>query len=94
MTAIEKDKRKIFPRIIELYNQQANLVFIDEAVFSSKQIRSKCCAKSGGMPLFIDKKKLGLKAIAVVAGIDIRGKIIAIIRDKSICTSDFIKFLN
>ena len=78
-----------------MYNEKANLIFIDEAVFSSKQVRSKCWAKSGGMPLLVDKKKLGLKAIAVVAGIDIKGEVVAItMRDKSICTLDFIKFLN
>ncbi len=32
---------------------------------------SKCWAKSGVIPLLVDKKKLGFKAIAVVAGIDI-----------------------
>ena len=42
------------------------------------------------MPLLVDKKKLGFKAIAVVAGIVIRGKVIAItMREKSICTPDF-----
>jgi hypothetical protein len=42
------------------------------------------------MPLLVDKKKLGFKAIAVVAGIDIRGKVVAItLREKSICTPDF-----
>ena len=47
------------------------------------------------MPLLVDKKKLGFKAIAVVAGIDIKGEVVAItMRDKSICTPDFIKFLN
>jgi hypothetical protein len=79
--------------IIQLYQQQANLIFIDEAVFSSKQVRSKCWAKSEGMPLLVDKKKLGFKAIAVVAGIDIRGKVVAItMREKSICNPDFCNF--
>ena len=64
-------------------------------MFSSKQVRSKCWAKSGGIPFLVDKKKLGFKAIAVVAGIDIKGEVVAItMRDKSIWTPDFIKFLN
>ena len=47
------------------------------------------------MPLLVDKKKLGFKAIAVVAGIDIKEEVVTItMRDKSICTPDFIKFLN
>ena len=47
------------------------------------------------MPLLVDKKKLGFKAIAVVAGIDTKGEVVAItIRDKSIFTPDFINFMN
>ncbi len=47
-------------------------------------------AKSGGMHLLVDKKKLGFKAIAVIPGIDVRGKVVAItMREKSICTPDF-----
>jgi hypothetical protein len=43
--------------------------------------------------LLVDKKKLGFKAIAVVAGIDIRGKIVSItMRKKSICTPDLCNF--
>ncbi len=42
------------------------------------------------MPLLVDKKKFSFKAIAVVADIDIRGKVGAItIRDISFCTPDF-----
>ena len=45
--------------------------------------------------MLVDKKKLGFKAIAVVAGMDIKGDVVAItMRDKSICSPDFIKFLN
>ena len=45
--------------------------------------------------MLVDKKKLGFKAIAVVAGIDIKGDVVAItMRDKSICSADFIKFLD
>ena len=38
----------------------------------------------------VTRKKLGFKEIAVVAGIDIRGKVVAIkMREKSIFTPDF-----
>ena len=42
------------------------------------------------MPLLADKKKLGFKAIAEVARIDIRGKVVVItMREKLICTPEF-----
>ncbi len=42
------------------------------------------------MPLPVDKKKFGFKANAVVAGIEIRGKVVAItMREKLIRTPDF-----
>ncbi len=42
------------------------------------------------MLLLVYKKKLGFKAIAVLKGIEIRGKFVAItMRKKSICTPDF-----
>ena len=37
---------------------------------------SKCWAKSGVMPLLVDKKKLGFKAIAVVAGLTSEEKLL------------------
>ena len=47
-------------------------------------------AKSGDTSLKIEKKKLGFKAIAVVAAINIQGQVVALlIKDKSIITSDF-----
>ncbi len=45
------------------------------------------------MTLLVDKKKFGFQAIAVVAGIDTRGKVISItMRDKLICTPDFLTY--
>ena len=42
----------------------------------------------------IDKQKLGFRAIAVVAAIDLSGKVVALLtREKSICTDSFLEFL-
>ena len=42
----------------------------------------------------IDKAKIGFKAIAVVAAINLKGRVIAIlVKEKSIITSDFVEFL-
>ena len=42
----------------------------------------------------IDKAKIGFKAIAVVAAINLKGRVIALlVKEKSIITSDFVEFL-
>jgi transposase len=44
--------------------------------------------------LVVDKQKLGFRAIAVVAAIDLSGKVVALLtREKSICTDSFLEFL-
>ena len=42
----------------------------------------------------IDKAKIGFRAIAVVAAINLQGRVVALLlRESLICTSDFIDFL-
>ena len=42
----------------------------------------------------IDKAKIGFRAIAFVAAINLRGRVVALVlREGSICTSDFVDFL-
>jgi transposase len=44
--------------------------------------------------LKIDKAKIGFRAIAVVAAINLQGRVVALLlREGSICTSDFVDFL-
>ena len=50
---------------------------MDEAVFTSGQIRPKIWFVPQNKPVFVQKKKIGFKAIAVAAAIDCRGEVIA-----------------
>ncbi len=51
-------------------------------------------AKAGDASLKIDKAKIGFRAIAVVAAINLQGRVVALfLREGSICTSDFVDFL-
>jgi hypothetical protein len=44
--------------------------------------------------LKIEKAKIGFRAIAVVAAINLQGRVVALLlREGSICTSDFVDFL-
>ena len=87
---MNKSKREVLPRVIKLIEKHQNIVFVDEAVLTSGQIQARYWAKSGDTSLKIEKKKLGFKAIAVVAAINIQGRVVALlIKDKSIITSDF-----
>lgn len=80
--------------MIRLIEQRANIVFVDEACFTSNQIRARYWAKAGDASLKIDKAKIGFKCIAVVAAIDVQGRVVALLqRDLSIKTSDFVDFL-
>lgn len=77
-----------------MIESRANIVFVDEACFTSGQIRARYWAKAGDTSLKIDKEKIGFKCIAVVAAIDLQGRVVACLqRDMSIKTDDFVDFL-
>ena len=91
---MNKAKLEVLPKVIRLIQNHANIVFVDEAVFTSGQIRAKYWAKAGDASLKIDKAKIGFRAIAVVAAINLQGRVVALLlREGSICTSDFVDFL-
>jgi hypothetical protein len=80
--------------VIRLIEQRENIVFVDEACFTSNQIRARYWAKAGDASLKIDKAKIGFKCIAVVGAINVQGRVVALLqRDLSIKTSDFVEFL-
>ena len=82
-----------FPRFIRLAEQGKNLLFCDEAIFTSKQINLKVWYTKG-FNQKIKKKKLHFGAIAVVAATDLHGKVVAALqRDKSIDAESFQEFL-
>ncbi len=64
---MNKAKLEVLPKVIRLISNHAKIVFIDEAVFTSGQIRPKYWAKAGDASLKIDKAKIGFRTIAVVA---------------------------
>ncbi len=61
-----------------MFSRGKNIVFVDEAVYSSKQICAKVWHPSGGEGPILEKNKLGFEAIAAVAGIDTLGRIVGI----------------
>ena len=66
-----------FTRCLEAYDNKEHVFFMDEAVFTSGQIRPKIWFVPQNKPVFVQKKKIGFKAIAVAAAIDCRGEVIA-----------------
>ena len=56
---------------MRLIEQRAKNVFVDEACFTSNQIRAGYWAKAGDASLKIDKAKIGFKCAAVVGAIDV-----------------------
>ena len=67
---------------------------MDEAVFSSGQVKPKIWFGAQSAPVEMKKKKVGFGAIAVAAAIDVRGKVIAYhIQDHSIDTEAYCEFL-
>ena len=67
---------------------------MDEAVFSSAQVKPKIWFVPQSTPVEMTKKKIGFGAIAVAAAIDVHGKVIAYhIQDHSIDTDAYIMFL-
>ncbi len=80
--------------MIRLVAQRANIVFVDEACFTSNQIRARYWAKAGDASLKIYKSKIVFKCKAVVGAIDVQGRFVALLqRDLSIKTTDFVDFL-
>ena len=85
----------MLPKVIELIEKRKNIVFVDEAVFTSGQLAARYCARSGNEPIEILKLILGFEAVAVVAGINLNGKVVAMLTQKrSINAVDFQAFLD
>lgn len=85
----------VLPKVIELIEKRKNIVFVDEAVFTSGQLAARYWARSGNEPFEILKHKLGFEAVAVVAGINLNGKVVAMLTQKrSINAVDFQAFLD
>ena len=67
---------------------------MDEAVFTSSQISTKSWFLPQSKPILIPRKKLGFKAIAVAAAINMDGNLVALhVVDHSINAYSFAEFL-
>ena len=67
---------------------------MDEAVFTCGQVSPKIWYTPQSRPVFLPKKKIGFKAIAVAAAINRQGEVVAYhIQDHSIDTQAFMEFL-
>ena len=75
---INREKRLVLPRMISMIEQNKNLIFVDEAVFSSRLDHSKSWWVPGNRAILIDRNSLGFKAVGVVAGIDMQGRVVAV----------------
>ena len=80
---MNKAKLEVLPKVIRLIQNHVNIVFVDEAVFTSGQIRAKYWAKAGDASLKIDKAKIGFRVIAVVAAINLQGRVVALLLRES-----------
>ncbi len=80
--------------MIRFIEQRAKIVFVDEACFTSNQIRARYWVKAGDASLKIEKAKIGFKCVALVGAIDVQGRVVVLLqRDLSIKTTDFVDFL-
>lgn len=84
----------MFPRIIDLAQRSTYLLFVDEAVFSFKQVRNKWWAVKGDSGGLVPVQKLGFAAVAVVAATSMDGQVLAVTTSRlSVGKDTFIEFL-
>jgi len=69
----------VLPKDLELIEKRKNIVFVDEAVFTSNQLCARYWARSGNQPFEVLKHKLGFEAVAIVAGVNLNGYVVAIV---------------
>ena len=83
-----------FPKIIKAIAEKKLVLFMDEAVFSSKQVRPTVWYSAQKEPVLLQKKTIGFKAIAVAAAIDCEGRVVAHrVVDGAIDNLEFQRFL-
>ena len=84
-----------FKRILELIeNNDSVILFVDEAVFTSRLQLTKAWTKNYRRPPVVYINKLGFAAVAVTGAIDIEGKLISIVEEAhSINVDKFLTFL-
>ena len=83
-----------FPKFLEAYEKRELIFYMDVSVFSANQVNPKIWFTPQTEPVMIEKKKLGFKAIAVAAAINLQGEVIAWhVQDGAIDSDSYILFL-
>ena len=83
-----------FTRLLEAVERREHVFYMDESVFTVGQVKPKIWFLPQSGPVFLPKKKVGFKAIAVAAAIDSEGHVVAhLTREHSIDSRDFMEFL-
>ena len=77
-----------FARLLEAVKRREHVFYMDGCVFSSGQVKPKIWFVPQSGPVFLPKKKVGFKAIAVAAAIDSSGRVVAHL------SRDFMEFLH
>ena len=84
-----------FARLLEAVERREHVFYMDESVFSQGQVKPKIWYHAQSGPVFLPKKKVGFKAIAVAAAIDSSGRVVAhLTRERSIDSTTFMEFLH
>ena len=84
-----------FTRLLEAVERREHVFYMDESVFTQGQVKPKIWFLPQSGPVFLPKKKVGFKAIAVAAAIDSEGHVVAhLMRERSIDSTAFIQFLH
>ena len=79
-----------FTRLLEAHERREHVFYMDESVFSCGQVKPKIWFNAQSGPVFLPKKKVGFKAIAVAAAIDSSGHVVAHhIQERSIDSNAF-----
>ena len=84
-----------FTRWVEAVERREHVFYMDESVFTQGQVKPKIWFLPQSGPVFLRKKKVGFKAIAVAAAIDSNGHVVAhLTRERSIDSDTFMQFLH
>ena len=89
-------RNRAFTEVLKIVrDKRRRIYFMDEAVFSSNQVKLLCWNAYRAPPMQVEKKKLAFKAVAVAGATDINGNVIALHTvDGAITTESFLDFLD
>ena len=91
---VKEVSKIVFPQVLEVFdNNPGSLLFVDEAVFTSGQVGMKTW-QANRQNLVVNMERLSFPCIAVVAAVNVHGKLVAyLLTEKSITSAKMVKFL-